>query len=312
MKATTKTLIVCQIVVILLLSYALVLHGFVTSAAKVDTLLVEAKTYYYTAEIIKSEIEHRLPEKIQNSVVGEAIIAKALDYFVTPKLVQNISKKPIERLITAINKEGNAGITNDKVVIDMANYKSQITQSISGWQLPPGLNNLATESVDSIPSQITIADLEKNPNSFVGYLVKTRAYINKLSNIIMVLVIILIVLITSTFAVNRNRLRKAFQALGWVLGISGILITLLSYLGPIILNSFIYIDNQSTVAALYNNMILKIEIYYVSIPGPMGILFILLGIVIYLTTSPNFIDQIKYLFTSIIKTKTSPKIESAK
>jgi hypothetical protein len=308
MNKPTKILIICQIFVIILLSYALILRGFVTSATKLDILFTGAKTYYYTSEIVKSEIENRLPDKIQNNIIQKTIVTKALDYFVTPGLVQEVSKKPISRLITSLNRNGNAEIQNNKIVIDTASYTNQLAQSVNGWQLPTGLNSLATDAISSIPSQLTIVDLEKNPDSFVGYLVKARTYIDKMSNIIVVLSLILAGLIAGVFVANRGKIRKAFQAFGWVLGISGLLLILFAYLGPPILNSTIYIANPTTVDMLINNMVLNIGLYYLSIPGPYGVLFLLISAIIYLATKPNFLEQWQYLLSSFRSKFTAKKI----
>jgi hypothetical protein len=306
MSKLSKILVTCQVIVIILLTYFLVLNGYVTSKARLDTFLVGAKTYSYTAEIVKSEIENHLPSSIKNNIVKNTIVTDVLDNLVTPKLIQKVSSGPLTRIIKNINSGTKASISGNKVVLNTSSYKTQISQVIAGWSLPPTLNNLANQAISSIPSQVTVVDLSKNPNSVVGQLVKTRDYLRKIGDIIVILAIILIALIVGLFVENRSKIRQAVIGIGWVLGISGILIIVLSYLGPLVLNSALYVSNPTTMNGLYNNMVINLGSYYLSVPGPLGIIFFLGSIVIYISTRPNFPGQINYL-SEKVKSKAYDK-----
>ncbi|MEI7690258.1 MAG: hypothetical protein WCI63_01390 [bacterium] len=304
MNKKTILLVICQIIVLLLLVHMIILKGYLTNATKLQALFVEAKTYTYTAEIIKTEIESRLPERIQNNIVEKAIVTKALDYFITPKLVQNLSKKPVERVVKSLNKKGNTEIVNDKVVIDTSKYKDLINARLNGWGLSKDLNTLAKDTVASIPAQISVVDLEKNPNSGIGYLVKARTYINQLGNLIVAMSILLAIFVAGVLYVNRKNLLIALRASGWVLGISGGLMVLLSYFGSPAISSTMAVINPTTAEMLFKNMVLAIGTNYVHAPGPLGAIFLIGGVVILIATSSRIINKIKH---TTINKKASTK-----
>ncbi len=293
MNKRTVLLVVCQVVVLLLLVHMVVLRGYLTNAAKLEALFVEAKTYTYTAEIIKTEIQNRLPEKVQNNIVEKAIATKAIDYFITPKLVQNLSEKPVERVIKSLNQKGNTEIVNDKVVIETAKYKDLIMAKLDAWGLPKDLNTLAKDTVSSIPAEISVVDLEKNPNSGLAYVIKARIYIKQLSNLIIAFSVLLALLIAAVIYINRKNLLMAIRALGWVLGLSGLVMVILSYLGSPALTSVMSVSNPTSVDLLLNNMVLAIGTNYVHTPGPLGIVFAICGLIILIATSSKFVNKVK-------------------
>ena len=303
MSKKTILLVICQIIVLLLLVHMVILRGYLTNATKLQALFVEAKTYTYTAEIIKTEIESRLPEKIQNNIVEKAIVTKVMDYFITPKLVQNLSKKPVERVVKSLNKKGNTEIVNDKVVIDTAKYKDLINAKLDGWGLSKDLNTLAKDTVASIPAQISVVDLEKNPNSGIGYIIKARTYIHQLSNLIVAMAILLAVFVVGVVYVNRKNLLMALRASGWVLGVSGGLMVLSSYFGSPALSSTMTVINPTTVDMLFQNMVLAIGTNFVQAPGPLGAIFLIFGVVILVATSSRIINKIKHTTNKKATTK---------
>ncbi len=307
MNKKTKLIIICQIVVVMLLAHTVILRSYVTNAAKLETLLVEAKTFIYATEIIKTEIKNNLPEKIQDNIIEKSIVNKAIDYVITPKLVQEVSQKPIAKVIAAINKKGDAEIVNNKVVIDTAKYKAQLDKNISGWQLPNELNTLAKDVVNSVPAQVSIVNLEKNPNSFFAYLIKARIYVKQLSNIITALTLILVALVACLFIINRKRIVMAIRATGWVLGISGLLMIILSYIGSSTVSSVFTVSNPTNIDNLLSNMVLAIGTRYLHAPGSLGIFSLIIGSIILIVTSHKLIEKVKYTVRSTKTKKQSNK-----
>ena len=293
MNKKTKLIIFCQIVVVMLLAHTIILRGYVTNATKIEALLVEAKTFVYATEIIKTEIKNNLPEKIQDNIIEKAIVYKTIDYVITPKLVQEVSSKPIAKVIAAINKKGDSTIVNNKVVIDTTKYKAQLTKNISGWQLPKELNVLAIDVVSSLPPQVSIVNLEKNPNSFFAYIIKARIYVRELSNIITALTLVLAILIASIFVINRKKIVIAIRGTGWVLSFSGLFMIILSYIGSATVSSVFIVSNPTSVDNLVNNMVLAIGTNYLRASGIFGVISLIIGVIIIILTSPKLIDKTK-------------------
>lgn len=243
---------------LLLLPYLVVTKSLITNAENTINLLEKSKTFEYTAQIAKSEIQNRLPEKVKQNLIEQSIINRIMDAIITPQLIQNISEPAIKLAIKQLQGDPKLSLENQKIELDVSPYKQNLTGYVSSLGLPEGIKESANNFSQSLPDKLAIVDVEKNPNSPLLLLIKLRSIYNSvlLANNIMWFVLILSAL--SLVALLYRSLLRLAKIVAKSLIIVGALIAIFSYTAPPALSMFVPNNltesSGSEVAALINSI----------------------------------------------------------
>lgn len=243
---------------LLLIPYLTVAKSLITNAQSTINLLQKAKTFEYTAEIAKSEIQNRLPEKVKQNLIEQSIINRIMDAIITPQLIQNISEPAIKLAVKQLQEDPKLSLENQKIELDVAPYKQNLSNYVSSLGLPDGIKQSAENFSQSLPDKFAIVDVEKNPNSPLLMLIKLRSLYN---NILLANNIVWIALALSALALiallYQQLLRLAKLASRSLVTV-GVLVIVFSYLTPPTLSLFVpsnLTESSGTeVAALINEL----------------------------------------------------------
>ncbi len=224
---------------LLLLPYLSVFKSTFTNAQNTITFFENSSTFSYTSQIIKSEIQGRLPEKVQQNLIERSIINKLTDLIITPKLVQNIAEPVIKFQIKRLNSKQVLTLTNNNVEFNLQPYKENLSSYIASFKLGEGIETTLNNFVTSVPNSVTIVDGQKNPNSVLIKIVKLRqGYENILKAYTVAWVLIVFSALTLVGLFYKD-LRKLFRMFAKIMIVSGISILALSYLAPALIANFV-------------------------------------------------------------------------
>lgn len=224
---------------LLLLPYLSVFKSTFTNAQNTITFFENSSTFSYTSQIIKSEIQGRLPEKVQQNLIERSIINKLTDLIITPKLVQNIAEPVIKFQIKRLNSKQVLTLTNNNVEFNLQSYKENLSSYIASFKLGEGIETTLNNFVTSVPNSVTIVDGQKNPNSVLIKIVKLRqGYENILKAYTVAWVLIVFSALTLVGLFYKD-LRKLFRMFAKIMIVSGISILALSYLAPALIANFV-------------------------------------------------------------------------
>lgn len=224
---------------LLLLPYLSVFKSTFTNAQNTITFFENSSTFSYTSQIIKSEIQGRLPEKVQQNLIERSIINKLTDLIITPKLVQNIAEPVIKYQIKRLNSKQVLTLTNNNVEFNLQPYKENLSSYIASFKLGEGIETTLNNFVTSVPNSVTIVDGQKNPNSVLIKIVKLReGYENILKAYTVAWVLIVFSALTLVGLFYKD-LRKLFRMFAKIMIVSGISILALSYLAPALIANFV-------------------------------------------------------------------------
>lgn len=293
---------------LLLLPYLAIAKSLITNAENTINLLEKSKTFEYTAQIAKSEIQSRLPEKVKQNLIEQSIINRIVDAIITPQLIQNISEPAIKLAVKQLQEDPKLSLENQKIELDVLPYKQNLTNYVSSLGLPEGIKESANNFSQSLPDKLAIVDVEKNPNSPLLLLIKLRSIYNNvlLANNILWFVLILSAL--SLIALLYQNLLRMSKLVAKSLIIVGVLIMIFSYTTPPALSLFVPNNltesSGSEVAALINSL----DTQYFAMTQVYGWWYIGVGLVIaviswYLTSFGFKFDtkEIKHYFKNKFK-----------
>lgn len=292
----------------LLLPYLAVTKSLLTNAENTINLLEKSKTFEYTAQIAKSEIQSRLPEKVKQNLIEQSIINRIMDVIITPKLIQNISEPAVKLAIKQLQQDPKLSLENQKIELDVAPYKQNLSNYVSSLGLPDGIKESANNFANSLPDKFAIVDVEKNPNSPLLILIKIRSIYNNILLANNILWVVLALSALSLIALLYKHLLRLSRLVARSLLIVGVLVMIFSYITPPALSLFIPNNltesSGSEVAALINSL----DAQYFAMTQVYGWWYIGIGLVMaiitwYLTNFGFKFDtkEIKHYFKSKFK-----------
>ena len=179
-----RLLIFVLALALLSIGYLSVVQNTFASAGSLQTFLRDAKAFNYTADIVQAEISDRLPQKIKDNVIEQALIAKFMDFVITPENVERLADPGIKILYKTANTP--TSIINNKVVIDTTTYKAQASSYIASLKLPDAITQPGQDLVGSVPTQLTLVDITKHPNSPLALLIRMRNGLRTVHTILIV------------------------------------------------------------------------------------------------------------------------------
>lgn len=271
-----KFLLILLTVLLVLCTYATVLRDNFLTGAKAFVFLKEAKVFVTTAEIVKSEINAKLPDSIKNNYIKQAIVSKLLDIIITPENVAKVA----EPGINAAYKLAKAptDIENNKVVLDTTQYKQQASEYIPGLQLPKVITDAANDLVNAVPNDLTIVDLEKRPNSILATFIRIRDLMRTINDVTNVLWVLTIINLIALVLVNIKSIGRLLHSFGWSFGVAGSIVVVGSYIFPPIATAVVPQSTDPIIGNAMNTMVSNIIYQYFVLTRGYGWLLVLIAV----------------------------------
>lgn len=167
--------------------------------------LKQANTFSHIADIARFEIRSYYPPVVANNFILRGVTDQAIDRIITPSLIE-YGAAPALKLAYGFAKSPSS-IINNKVVVDTNPYKTQAKQAIAEIGLPQIVVINADFLVDNLPPSLTLVDLEKNPNSVLGSIIKLRTFYENSQRWLSFSYVVLILSTFFMIALNLHRLK---------------------------------------------------------------------------------------------------------
>lgn len=252
-KGLNRLLIIVISACLVLLSYFSIIRNNFADAQKTGVFLKQSNTYYYVASILKAEVKDKLPENIQNNILKNAVANKLVDVIVTPEVVEKISQPAIKAAYRVAKTPTE--IVGDQVVINTAQYKSQITEQIKQYNLPETVDNVSDSIISAVPAQLKIVDLKERPNSILGYIIRARALFDRIDTTINVLWWVIAVGGIALVLINLRMVKRLFSSFAWAFATSGIFMIVGSFVLPYLIRYLVPKSTDPLVGDYVNGMV---------------------------------------------------------
>lgn len=272
-----RFLLITLTFLLVLCTYATVLRDNFLTAAKAYVFLKEAKVFVVTADIVKSEINAKLPESIKDNYIKNAVVAKLLDIVVTPENVAKVAEPGINAAYRLA--KAPTDIENNKVVLDTSQYKTQASEYIPSLGLPKVITEAANDLIAAVPAELTLVDLEKRPNSLLATFIRIREMMKTINDIANVLWVITIINLLALVVVNLKSLGRLLHSLGWSFGVAGSLIVVGSYIFTPIIGAIVPQSTDPVIGNSMNTLVNNITAQYFVLTRGYGWLFIIIAAV---------------------------------
>lgn len=291
-----RLLLITLTILLILCTYLTILRNNVSTGANAFVFLKEAKVFVVTTDIVKAEIAERLPDDIKKNYIKNTVASRLLDVIITPESVAKVAEPSINAAYR-VAKEPTK-ISNNQVVLETDKYKNQALEFIPTIQLPGAITDVANRLVGSIPDQLTLIDLQKRPNSILATFIQIRDTIRTISNIVNILWVLVVVNILLLIAVNIKTPGRILRTISWVLGVTGLVIVIGSYIFAPIIN-IIFLQNIDTISGnSLNTLTSNIANHYFLLTRGYGWLYIATAVVAYIAFWFISSERPKELFAS--------------
>lgn len=231
-----RLLILIISLALLTIGYLSVVQNSLATPEKLMVFLKESKVFNYTADIVKSEISDKLPQKIKDNIIESALITRFMDFVITADNIEKLAEPGLK--IVYRSADTPTSIVDNRVVIDTTTYKSQASSYIAGLKLSEAINQPAQDVINSVPTQLTLLDTTKHPNSPLATLIKIRDSLHMVNTILVVAWWSIIITLLLTILINLRSLKRLCKTLAWGFGTAGIIIFVGSWLFPALISVF--------------------------------------------------------------------------
>lgn len=250
-------LTIVHILCLLVLSCTLIIKSIFSSTDSINTHLKEAGLYVDVSNMVKARVSENLNQRFEDKIVQRAMAERLLDAIVTPEFVEKQSQRVLPIAAKVIEKP--LDIQNNKVIVDTKNYKDKVTSEVDNpdSKIPDLIQPAATNLIATIPDQLTLVDMEKRPNSVLGYLTKAKILYENISVWNSTALTVGIITALLLIIINSRQLRALFKYLTIAYLVSGGIILLGSYLFPYL------IMLMNTGPNIYLNEMIRDATYYV-------------------------------------------------
>jgi hypothetical protein len=277
-------------------------NAFATSD-KLLIFLKEAKAFNYTADIVKSEISDKLPQKIKDNVIESALISKFMDYVITPDNVEKLAGPGLKLVYKAADTP--TSIVNNKIVIDTTTYKSQASSYIGGLKLADALAQPANELINSVPTQLTLVDNNKHPNNPLELLIKLRNGLRTVNTILVYTWWTLAITLLIILLLNLRNLKRLFKSITWSFAIPAVFIIVGSWLIPALISVFGPKSSDPVIGDSTNGLVNSIVTNLFSNTRTFGIvclvIAIIAGLIYYFVPMQKVQDQLDTILNKLHK-----------
>jgi len=267
-KFWNKLILILLAVLLVLASYMTILRDNFASGAKTYLFLKEARAYENIADLAKIEIRSNLPENIKNNFVKRAVVEKIMEIVITPENVSKVAEPGLIALYKLSDKA--ASLAGEKIVIDTAEFKKQANEYLPALGLPAGFTEATNDFVKAVPNQITIIDVDKNPNSPIAAFVKIREAYKGLNTATNVLWVLIITALAALVAINIRAGQKILSTITWSFGVAGGLMLAMSYAITPIVVSIIPQNPSPAINSATTNLVADALDYFLMVSRSYG------------------------------------------
>ena len=280
-RGWTRFLAIIAAIAILVCTYSTVLRDNFATAAKLVVFMRNANTFVHISSAIKAEVSENLPTSVKDNFLQNALAQKLLDVIVTPENVAKVAE-PILTTTYKVADKADAQIKNNNVVIESGKYKTQASKFVNDSKLPPVLSEPLNSLINSVPGDITVVDGQKNPDSPLLLMVKLRMAFQKLDALVTILWWVIILSLVGIVALNFRNYRAILRTTGLTLGISGLIVTIGSWMFAPITLLFVPQSTDQVIGNTLNQATTDIINTYFTLTRPYGFFLLLVGLVFYL------------------------------
>lgn len=274
-----KFAVAISIVTLFIISYATILVNNFKTPETTSDFFKNSNTYYYLAEIVKTDIRSKYPPDLRSNVIQLTAADALLNFIVTPNLVERISL-PVLRVRARV-AQLPLSFAGNNLVLNTQQYTQQLSSTLSSLNLPTTINDAAQKLIASVPSEITLVDTQKNPNSILATITQTRILFEQIQTILRIAWVIFIIALVTLFVINLKFLQRLMRGLLWLFASCGIIILLLSFIAPALAN--LLPSNPNPIdGALKDSLVNNMVTYYFSSTRTLSLVYILLAIGFYL------------------------------
>lgn len=274
-----RLLVIILCISVILGSLLAVFRNNFTTGAKAYLFLKEAKAYENISDLAKVEIEKNLPNSIKDNFIKKALVQKIIDITITPENVQKIAEPGIINLYKLSGKAAN--LASKKIEFNTVEFKNQAEQYLPKLGLSNSFTDTTLEFVKSVPDDISILNVEKNPNSPLAIFLKIRAAYNALNQATNIVWGIALVSLLGILVINIKNINKLLSSLYWSLGVAGSIILAITYILPPIALSFMPAGSDASETTAINNLVSGILSKYLELVRGYGWVFIIIALIAY-------------------------------
>jgi hypothetical protein len=299
-----------------ILTIALVLGSILTvfrnnfaSGARAYLFLKESSAIENITELTKVELRNNLPESIKSNFLKTALVNKVIDIVVTPENVAKIAEPGLNNLYKLSSRA--ADLATKKIEFDTTAFKAEAEQYLPKLGLSESLTTTTLDFVKSVPNNVIIVNVEKQPNSPIAIFLKIRNAYKAINTTTNVLWIITLLSLIGVIILNRKSLSKLLSSIYWAFGISGAVVLALSYLVPPIANSFLPSTGNAAESSAIDGLVNGIINNYFGLVRGFAWLYILISAIAILIHFLINSDKVKETYKSVSKS-VSKKIKAKK
>lgn len=298
-------LILVFTVSLILLSFFSTIHSDFKDVPSMLSFLKNGRVYDNLSDVARIQIQNSYPDSITKNILLTGIANKIVETVVTPRLVEIAAKPAVTASVQFARSP--AEIIDEKVVVPTAQYKTQVNSTLSDFGLPNILTTQLTRLVNSLPTQITLVDLEKHPNSVLAMLIKARALFDQNEVALSVTWTILVITAILIFVLHLHDVKKLIQLMWIGFGISSVVIFTFFFVIPWLLQ----MNLQHTGSALetaQNTLVMDAVTYFMVQIRVYGIVYLVTFVVSLVIYKFVKFDKFQMKWNRILKKLHIPTI----
>lgn len=269
------------VVALILCSYLSVLQANFSTAAKTMVFLRGAKVLESSADIIKAEVNDKLPDGIKNNFIKNAIAQKLLDIIVTPENLAKVAE-PGLKIAYQVTTKAPTEIQNNQVVLNTQQYKTQAEQFVGSAKLPEVLSQPIDSIIQATPNQLTLVsnvkDSQTNP---LVLMIRMRNTLNMINAGVTLMWWIIILDILGIIALSWRQYRRLLHTAAWTFGAAGLFIVVASYMFPPILTLVVPQSTDALIGGQLNDLMANVTNFLFNQTRSYGLFFVLIAIIAY-------------------------------
>jgi len=296
-------------IVLVLGSIFTVFRNNFATGAKAYLFLKESSAIENITELTKVELRNNLPESIKSNFLKTALVNKVIDIVVTPENVAKITEPGLVNLYKLSSKA--ADLATKKIEFDTTTFKAEAEQYLPKLGLSESLTSTTLDFIKSVPDDVIIVNVEKQPNSPIAVFLKIRnAYkgINATTNILWVIALLSIIGIV---LLNRKSLSKILSSIYWSVGVAGAVVLLITYVVPPIANSFLPSTGNAAESTAIDNLVNGIINNYLGLVRGFAWLYIVIAAIALLIHFLINSEKVKETYSTLSKS-ISKKLKAKK
>lgn len=263
-------------ILLIITSLVVILRDNFISSTKTYLFLKESQAFENLAELTKDSIRSNLPDKVKNNFLEKALVEKIMEIVITPQNIAKIAEPAIAGLYKVTSKAAN--LADKNISYDTKAIKNQAQQYLPSLGLPKAFVDASNDFVNSVPDEITILDVKKNPYSPLAIFVKLRNAYRTLNTVANILWIVLVVNVIALVALNIKNISRMLKSFAWAFGSAGVASLIISYLAPQLTSLFMGSGSSATDQAI-SNLVNGLVQNYFRLMSSYGWLYILIGAV---------------------------------